>query len=162
LRKAAHKAVDAVNGDIEGLRFNRAVAHVYEFTNIFSSLAPSLAAGGEADRWALREAIDMLIQLIGPMMPHLAEECWVSVGHQSLLAEQPWPALESALLVEDTVTMAVQVNGKRRDELTVSRGTSNEDVEAAALRLDNVLRAIGDKKVRKVIVVPERIVNVVA
>jgi leucyl-tRNA synthetase len=96
------------------------------------------------------------------MMPHLAEECWVAVGHQSLLADQPWPALESALLVEDTVTMAVQVNGKRRDELTVSRGTSNEDVEAAALRLDNVLRAIGDKKVRKVIVVPERIVNVVA
>jgi leucyl-tRNA synthetase len=162
LRKAAHKAVDAVNGDIEGLRFNRAVAHVYEFTNTFSSLAGTLAAGGDADRWALREAVDFLIQLIGPMMPHLAEECWAFVGHQSLLADQPWPVLESALLVEDTVTIAVQVNGKRRDELTVSRGTSNADVEAAALRLDNVLRAIGDKKVRKVIVVPERIVNVVA
>jgi leucyl-tRNA synthetase len=162
LRKAAHRAVDAVNGDIEGLRFNRAVAHVYEFTNTFSSLAGALAGGDDADRWALREAVDILIQLIGPMMPHLAEECWAFVGHQSLLADQPWPVLESALLVEDTVTIAVQVNGKRRDELTVSRGTSNADVEAAALRLDNVLRAIGDKKVRKVIVVPERIVNVVA
>jgi leucyl-tRNA synthetase len=162
LRKAAHKAVDAVNGDIEGLRFNRAVAHVYEFTNTFSSLAGTLAVGDHADRWALREAVDFLIQLIGPMMPHLAEECWAFVGHQSLLADQPWPVLESALLVEDTVTIAVQVNGKRRDELTVSRGTSNADVEAAALRLDNVLRAIGDKTVRKVIVVPERIVNVVA
>jgi leucyl-tRNA synthetase len=163
LRKAAHKAIDAVNGDIDDLRFNRAVAHVYEFTNAFSTLAGTLASsGGDAGRWALREAVDILIQLIGPMMPHLAEECWAVVGHQSLLADQPWPALESALLVEDTVTIAVQVNGKRRDELTVLRGTSNADVEAAALRLDNVLRAIGDKKVRKVIVVPERIVNVVA
>ena len=115
-----------------------------------------------ADAWALREAVEVLVQMIGPMMPHLGEECWTVLGNSGILADQPWPEVEEALLVEDTVTIAVQVNGKRRDEITVPRQSSKEDVEAAALKLDNVTRAIGDMQVKKVIVVPERIVNVVA
>ena len=163
LRRAAHKAVHAINSDIDALRFNRAVAHIYEFTNSFSSLMPKLSASGDkSDLWVLRESCEMLVQLIGPMMPHLGEECWSLLGHRTILAEMIWPEVESDLLVEDTVTIAVQVNGKRRDELTVSRGASNEEVEAAALQLDNVMRAIEGRDVRKVIVVPERIVNVVA
>ena len=113
-------------------------------------------------RWALSEACSFLVQMIGPMIPHLAEECWTRLGHTEILADQPWPEIDEALLVEDTVTIAVQVNGKRRDEVTVPSGSSNEDVEAAVMKLDNVIKAIGDMQVRKVIVVPERIVNVVA
>ncbi len=163
LRKAAHKALDATNADVSNLRFNRAVAQVYEFTNAYSTLKPALIASDtSSDKWVLRESSEYLVQMIGPMMPHLAEECWHRLGHDTLLADQPWPTVESALLVEDSVTIAVQVNGKRRDELTISRNASKEEVEQAALRLDNVARAIDGRTIRKVIVVPERIVNVVA
>jgi leucyl-tRNA synthetase len=113
--------------------------------------------------WALREALEILIILTGPMMPHLAEECWKALGARDvLLAQTPWPEADEALLVEDTVTIAVQVNGKRRDELTVARDASKEDIESAALKLENVVRAIEGREVRKIIVVPQRIVNVVA
>jgi leucyl-tRNA synthetase len=96
------------------------------------------------------------------MMPHLAEECWLSLGHHTLIAEKPWPRPDQALLVEETVTIAVQVNGKRRDELTIARNAAKEDIEAAALKLDTVVRAVGGRKIKKVVVVPQRIVNVVA
>jgi len=160
LRRAAHKALNAVSEDIEALRFNRAVAHIYEFANTLSAQPDN----SEKDyAWALREALEILIVLFGPMMPHLGEECWKDLGTgQASLAETPWPAPESSLLVEDTVTIAVQVNGKRRDELTVARDARKEDIEAAALKLENVMRAIEGRDVKKVIVVPQRIVNVVA
>ncbi|MGI9412699.1 MAG: leucine--tRNA ligase, partial [Hyphomicrobiales bacterium] len=163
LRKAAHRALHEVSNDIEHLRFNRAVARIYELTNALSAtLGERRTIDAQDERWALAEACTFLVQMIGPMIPHLAEECWARLGHDEILADQPWPEIDEALLVEDTVTIAVQVNGKRRDEITVPRQSSNEDVEAAAMKLDNVIRAIGDKQVRKVIVVPERIVNVVA
>ncbi len=163
LRKAAHKMLNAVNTDVEALRFNRAVAHIYEFTNAFSQHLPKLSESDDAgDRWALRESCEYLVQTFGPMMPHLGEQCWSLLGHESILAETSWPAVDPELLIEDTVTIAVQVNGKRRDELTISRSATKEEVEAAALRLDNVVRAVDGRDVRKVIVVPERIVNVVA
>ncbi|MFQ5626362.1 MAG: class I tRNA ligase family protein, partial [Methyloligellaceae bacterium] len=160
LRRAAHKTLHNVSSDIEALRFNRAVAQIYEFTNTLSSLP---GADGEDMAWALREALEILIILFGPMMPHLGEECWKALNKSAaLLAETPWPEADSALLVEDMVTIAVQVNGKRRDELTVAREASKEDIEAAALKLENVLRAIEGREIRKVIIVPQRIVNVVA
>ena len=163
LRKAAHKALHEVSNDIENLRFNRAVARIYELTNTMSAAAGEDAVTQTDDgRWALSEACSFLVQMIGPMIPHLAEECWTRLGRKEILADQPWPEIDEALLVEDTVTIAVQVNGKRRDEITVPSGSSNDDVEAAVMKLDNVIKAIGDKQVRKVIVVPERIVNVVA
>ncbi|MFW2392092.1 MAG: class I tRNA ligase family protein, partial [Methyloceanibacter sp.] len=113
-------------------------------------------------RFAVREAAEFLVRAAAPMVPHLAEESWVALGNTGLLAEQPWPEADSALLSEDTVTIAVQVNGKRRDELTIARDASKEDIEAAALGLENVARAIGGRKIKKVVVVPQRIVNVVA
>ena len=160
LRRATHKALAGVSKDIEGLRFNRAVAHIYEFTNTLSSLGDAKNGGME---WALREALETLIILVGPMMPHLGEECWKALGaSDALLAETAWPQADTALLQEDTVTIAVQVNGKRRDELTVARDASKEDIEARALALENVVRAIEGRDIKKIIVVPQRIVNVVA
>ncbi|MCK5089824.1 MAG: class I tRNA ligase family protein, partial [Hyphomicrobiaceae bacterium] len=96
-----------------------------------------------------------------PMMPHLAEECWARLGYNTLLANQPWPETEAALLVDDTITIAVQVNGKRRDELTIARTAGSDEIEAAALKLEPVVRALNGRPVKKVIVVPQRIVNVV-
>ncbi len=159
LRRAAHKALDNVGHNIESLRYNVAVAQIYEFAN---TLQASLAKpGSEGMDWALREAGELLIHMIDPMMPHLAEECWVQLGYNTLLADEPWPEAEAALLVDDMMTIAVQVNGKRRDELTIPRSASKEDVERAALALDAVQRALDGRSPKKVIVVPQRIVNVV-
>ena len=158
LRRTAHRALDQVAQNIEGLRFNVAVAQIYEFANVLSS---AIAKTGEGLPWALREGLELLVQMIGPMMPHLAEECWARLGYNTLLANQRWPQAEAALLVDDTITIAVQVNGKRRDELTIARTAGSDEIEAAALRLEPVVRALNGRPVKKVIVVPQRIVNVV-
>ena len=110
---------------------------------------------------ALREAGVILVHLFAPMMPHLAEECWQVLGQGGLVSETAWPQIERDLLVEDTVTMVVQVNGKKRGEVTVKSSAENPEIEAAVLELDAVKSALGGKAVRKVIVVPKRIVNVV-
>jgi leucyl-tRNA synthetase len=163
LRRASHRAVAAVTAAIDKLRFNTAVAQIYELANALSSgLQPAGPQPGPDLAYALREAAELLARIASPMVPHLAEEAWALLGHDSLVAEAPWPVPEKALLQEDTVTIAVQVNGKRRDELTIARDAPTEDIEAAALKLDNVVRAIGGRKIKKVVVVPQRIVNVVA
>jgi leucyl-tRNA synthetase len=164
LRRDAHKAIDRVTKAIEELRFNSAVAYVYTLVNLLEAAVREATSPGQPQslRGALREGAEILVRIVAPMMPHLAEECWVALGHDTLLAEQPWPKPDQALLVEETVTIAVQVNGKRRDELTIARDATKEDIEAAALKLDNVVRAIGGRKIKKVVVVPQRIVNVVA
>jgi len=159
LRKATHKTIKQVGENIEALRFNVAVAHLYEYTN---SLQTALSADADGMDWALREAGETLMQLIAPFMPHLAEEGWARLGYNTLVAEEPWPEADAALVVDDTITIAVQVNGKRRDELTISRSASKDDVEAAALQLESVQRVLDGKAPKKVIVVPQRIVNVVA
>ena len=112
--------------------------------------------------WALRESGDILVRLFHPMMPHLAEECWAALGHKTLVATEAWPQVEPDLLVENTVTLPVQVNGKKRAEVTVGRDAKNEEIEAAVLALDEVKKALNGKRPKKVIVVPQRIVNVVA
>ncbi|MBS0253578.1 MAG: leucine--tRNA ligase [Proteobacteria bacterium] len=158
VRKAAHRALDGVGKAIDALRFNVAVANVHEFSNVLQS---ALSKRNPEAAWALREATDLLVLMIGPMMPHLAEECWARLGYNTLVANEPWPAAEAELLVDDQVTIAVQVNGKRRDELVISRSAKSEEVEAAALKLETVARALDGRPPKKVIVVPQRIVNVV-
>jgi leucyl-tRNA synthetase len=161
LRKAAHGALDKVSGGIERLHFNVCLAHIREFTN---ALAEALAKGGAPAPdlgWSIREAATILVQLIAPMMPHLAEECWQVLGQSGLISEANWPQIERDLLVEDTVTLVVQVNGKKRGDVTVPRVAQNPEIEAAVLALDAVKLALGGKAVRKIIVVPMRIVNVV-
>jgi leucyl-tRNA synthetase len=109
----------------------------------------------------VREAAIILVQLFSPMMPHLAEECWQVLGQKGLVSEADWPQIERDLLVEDSVTLVVQVNGKKRGEVTVASAAQNPEIEAAVLALDTVKQALGGKTVRKVIIVPKRIVNVV-
>ncbi|MEM7619095.1 MAG: leucine--tRNA ligase [Pseudomonadota bacterium] len=166
LRRAAHRALDKTSQDIEALRFNRAVANVYDFANTLGSAIQECKkhtqnSSSSDMKWCLKEACDFIIFMFGPMMPHLAEECWIRLDHGGLFSDQPWPDVENSLLRDETVTIAVQVNGKRRDELTISCDASKEMVEAEALKLDNVARAVGERQIKKVIVVPKRIVNVV-
>ena len=161
LRKAAHGALDKVSSGIERLHFNVCLAHIRELAN---ALAEVLGRDGEPTPdlvWSVREATIMLVQLFAPMMPHLAEECWVVLGREGLISEASWPQIERDLLVEDRVTLVVQVNGKKRGDVTVPRDAQNPEIEAAVLALDAVKVALGGKPVRKVIVVPMRIVNVV-
>ena len=163
LRRATHKSIAAVTAAIDRLRFNVAIAHNYELVNALSAGLNAAGAEPSADmRFALREAAEMLARIAAPMVPHLAEECWLALGNQGLLAQQPWPTPDPGLLAEDTVIIAVQVNGKRRDELRIARDAAKEDIEAAVLKLDNVVRAIGGRQIKKVVIVPQRIVNVVA
>jgi leucyl-tRNA synthetase len=162
LRKAAHGALAKVSDAIENLHFNVCIAHLYEFANALSGSIDAVEQAPTPDyRWAVKEAADILVRLFNPMMPHLAEECWAALGHKTLVATEAWPQLEPALLVESTITLPVQVNGKKRAEVTVARDATNAVIEAAVLALEAVQRALEGKPPRKVIVVPQRIVNVV-
>jgi leucyl-tRNA synthetase len=154
-----------VTDEIPKLRFNRCVAHVYELSNALqAALAAAKQNGGVSPAYAaaVHEAIEIMVLLFSPMMPHLAEECWAALGRKTLVAEAPWPQVERALLVEDTVTLPVQVNGRKRADVTVARAAGNSEIEAAVLQLDAVRRALEGRPPKKVIVVPQRIVNVVA
>lgn len=159
LRRQVHRTIEAVTADLERLRFNRAVAHLYELTNTLTDAIGliSSADGG----WALREGAEALVKMFAPMMPHLAEECWRALGHKELVAESPWPELESGLLKADTVVLPVQVNGKKRAELMISAKATSVEVEEAALSLEQVQRFLEGRPPRKVVIVPNRIVNVV-
>ena len=187
LRKAAHRALARVSDDIEKLHFNVCVAHIYEFANSLNTIIGDIGAqsgarkgeqsGGQSGgkdasempsvatpdlRWAMREAVNILVRLFHPMMPHLAEECWAMLGHDTLVAQAPWPEVERALLVEETLTLPVQINGRKRADVTVARDAGEADIENAVLALEAVQRALEGKRPKKVIIVPQRIVNVVA
>jgi len=161
LRKAAHGALDKVSGGIERLHFNVCLAHIREFANALADVLARDARPTTDLAWAIREAAVILVHLVAPMMPHLAEECWQVLGQTGLISEAGWPQIERDLLVEDTVTLVVQVNGKKRGDVTVPRNAQNPEIEAAVLALDAVNQALGGNAVRKVIIVPMRIVNVV-
>ena len=153
--QAAHRAIARVTEDLEALRFNRAVARIYELANTIG------AASVDVEGSVRREALEILTRLISPMMPHLAESCWQALGHKSLVINESWPTADVALVRSDTVTIAVQVDGKRRGEITIERDADADTVRAAALDIEGVARALAGKSPRKVIVVPQRIVNVV-
>jgi leucyl-tRNA synthetase len=136
------------------------VAKVYELANAISAAAPQAGESAELGH-SRREALELLVQMMAPMMPHLAEECWKALGHSGLVATAPWPKFEPSLLVEDVITLPVQVNGKKRGELTIAVEASQADVEKATLALDAVRRALGGNAPKKIVVVPKRIVNVV-
>ncbi len=163
IRKAAHRAVIRVEEDVERLRFNRCVAHAYELAN---ALQAELAVKKDKPVspefvTAMREAATFLIQIIAPMMPHLAEECWKELGFTQLVAETAWPKADHALIVENDITIPIQINGKKRGEITISREADAKTVETAVLALETIQTALEGKPVKKVVVVPQRIVNVV-
>jgi leucyl-tRNA synthetase len=164
LRRAVHRTLAAVTEAIETLRFNVAIARIHELVSAITDFIKKLNGRepGPAEAWVLREAGVILVQLFAPMMPHLAEECWQRLGQEGLVAQASWPEVEESLLEEETITLPVQVNGKRRAEITVPKDAAAEDIEKMVLQLPQVRRAIGERPVRRVIIVPGRIVNVVA
>ncbi|MHA1536463.1 MAG: leucine--tRNA ligase [Alphaproteobacteria bacterium] len=163
LRRVTHRTIVAISRDLDSFGFNRAVARIRELTNAIGDFAGSLVAADASPdaAWAMREGLETAVRLMNPMAPHLAEELWQRLGHRSLLAETSWPEADPALLIEESVKMGVQVNGKLRGTLQMLAGAETSEVEAAALALPAVTRAIADKKIKRVIVVPNRIVNVV-
>jgi leucyl-tRNA synthetase len=155
-RRAIHRSIAAVTDHIEKFRFNSAVARIRELTNALEELRDGLGAGV-----IMRDGVETAVRLIGPMMPHLAEELWQLLGHDTLLADERWPQADPALVVEDTVTVAVQVNGKLRATIELPRDAAQAEAESAALAQPHVQRAMEGKPARKIVVVPNRIVNVV-
>ncbi|WP_228242407.1 leucine--tRNA ligase [Porphyrobacter sp. GA68] len=152
LLRKAHQATAAVAQDIEALGFNKAVARLYDLANAIEKAAPSASRS---------EAIRTLLLLLSPMMPHLAEEAWAELGENGLIADAPWPSVDPALLAEDEVTVAVQVKGKLRDTLTVAKGADTAHLQELALASEKVQRSIDGAAIRKIIVVPDRLVNIV-
>jgi leucyl-tRNA synthetase len=152
LDKSLHRAIAGIGADIDALHFNKAVAKVHGLVNDIEKAKPS------ASRTA---AIRTLPLLVAPMLPHLAEEAWAALGNDGLIAGQAWPSHDPALLVDDEVTIAVQVMGKLRDTLTVAKGTPKDTLEALALASEKVQRAMDNATPKKVIVVPDRLVNIV-
>ena len=153
LMRAMHKAIEDVTSGVESFGFNAAIAKLYGFT---SALAKSKAGGG-----AKREAMRVLAQLMSPMTPHLSEEIWTMLGGQSLVINAPWPVADPKMLVLDTVTMPIQINGKRRSEIAVAADMPKDEVEKLVLGLDIVVAALNGAAPKKLIVVPGRIVNIV-
>jgi leucyl-tRNA synthetase len=153
LDRKVHQTIANVGANIETLSFNKAVANIYELANAIEKAAPSAAKA---------RAAETLLLLVAPMVPHLAEEAWAALGKSGLIADAPWPQADPALLVEDQVTIAIQVNGKLRDTLTAPKGAPREALEEMALASEKVVRTLDGKPPRKVIVVPDRLVNLVA
>lgn len=156
LRKV-HKTIADVSGDFDEFRFNRAVARIRELTNALSALDGE----GEDRAWVRRFGCEVAIQLIAPVMPHLAEELWSRLGHASLLTSVDWPKAEEEFLSEDTVTVAVQVNGKLRGTIELPADAESSVAEEKALAIENVMRATNGSPPRKVIVVANKVINVV-
>jgi leucyl-tRNA synthetase len=153
LKRKLHRVIAAVGEAIEGLQFNKAIAQLYELTNAIEKAKPSATR---------HEAVRSLILLAAPAAPHLAEECWAALGEAGMIVDAPWPSFDPALLVDEQVTLAVQVNGKLRDTLSAPRGLDRAAAEALALASDKVQRQLAGAAPRKVIVVPDRLVNIVA
>ncbi|MEM1399201.1 MAG: class I tRNA ligase family protein, partial [Pseudomonadota bacterium] len=153
-----HKTIAAVEQDIEAFRLNRAIARVRELTNTLGDLPIDQPGAG----WILRQGLETVVLLLAPFIPHAAEEMWVALGHEKMVVDTAWPTADEAFLVDDSVTVAVQVNGKLRGTITLPRDAERQEAEDKALAEPGVARFLDGKSVRKVIVVPNRIVNVVA
>ncbi|PIB23290.1 leucine--tRNA ligase [Amylibacter kogurei] len=153
LQKATHRAIDDVTNGVEGFAFNKSVAALYQFTNV--------VAKSKADKATKTASMLTMAQLMQPMTPHLAEEIWATLGGAGLVTQASWPAVDPEMLVDDTVTMPIQVNGKRRAEIVVSATASKEEIEKLALASDAVVKALDGATPKKMIVVPGRIINVV-
>ncbi len=156
VRVAQHKTTKKVTNDIRRLSFNTAIAGLMEYVNDLYKLK---VAGFSDETW--REALTVLVQLIAPFAPHIADELWSQLGHEGLIQHTQWPVWDDALIIEDTITIAIQVQGKLRGEITVPKETDAEEIKALALAQENVARFVADKKPAKIIYVPGRLVNIV-
>jgi leucyl-tRNA synthetase len=166
LFRVTHKIIKEITNNIEALHFNKAVANLYGYASVLSfEIKPSISdkeqPGNELDQKVLRFALETFVLLISPMMPHLAEEMWETLGHETLVADTPWPQFDDSLTVDNNVKLAVQVNGKVRDTIEVPKDMAKDEIEKIALANEKVIKFMDGKTIRKVIVVPGRIVNIV-
>ena len=157
VRQQIHQTIAGVTEDLETFHFNRSVARIHELVNCLASLSSESVA----EAWVRREGFDAAVRLIGPMMPHLGEELWQCLGNETLLADAPWPEADPTLLVQDTVTIAVQVRGKLRATIDLPRDVDQQEAESAALALPAIVSALEGKTISRVIFVPNKIINVV-
>ena len=158
VNRQIHRTVAAVSDDLEKFRFNSAVARIRELTNALTDLDRSVTGGDAVYRFGM----EIATQLVNPLTPHIAEEIWQTLGHSTPLVETLWPGYDPALLEDDVITLAVQVNGKLRGTISIAKGADASTCENAALSLPAVQKQLAGKCPRKVIVVPEKIVNIVA
>ncbi|MEM6383304.1 MAG: leucine--tRNA ligase [Pseudomonadota bacterium] len=160
LRKTSHRMLHAVADDIEKLAFNRAVARIYDCTNALAKAVSSLK-GAPDEAFAMRESARFLVEAMQPMTPHLSEACWSVLGGEGLLATKSWSDVEMSLLQDDTLTLPVQINGKKRSDLAIGRDADKATIERAALADETVQRFLDGATPKRIIVVPNRIVNIV-
>ena len=161
MRKITHNAIKDITDALENLRFNRAIAHIYELSNEMQSIInKNKKLNDISELYSFRELLETYCQLFAPMAPHLAEECWKIIGCNDIISQREWPQLIEKYIQEDTVLIVVQVNGKKRGEIEVAKGLSQNEVETAAMKIDNVSKSI-NSEIRKIIYVPNRILNVV-
>ncbi len=162
IRRFAHGSLARTEQHFEKLRFNTAVAEIRKLANFLGQKTGSLETAPSGDtRAALKEACSFLIAMLGPIMPHLASECWERMGQQTQLSQSSWPSFDPKLAVNDAVVMPIQINGKKRAEILVSRDIDPNELQAQALALDAVRKIIGNAPIKKVVIVPQRIINVV-
>jgi leucyl-tRNA synthetase len=158
IRQQTHKTIAAVTDDIERFHYNKAIARIRELTNALGGLDTKMA-----DAYAVfKESITAVIHLIAPFLPHIAEEMWQQMGNDDLVCNRPWPKANASLIVDNVVTIVIQINGKRRDDMQMPKDADSKQVETEALSLPSIVEALKGKEVKKIVVVPNRIVNVVA
>ena len=157
LRRSIHKTIKAVTENIERWRYNSAVANIRELSNHLNDFKPENSNDAEIKLFGY----EVLLRLIEPMTPHIAEEIWQALGKTDALGEQPWPQYDKDLVIDETISIAIQINGKLRGSIQIQRDATEEEVKALARDLPNINKAIEEKEVRKVIVVPNKIINFV-
>jgi leucyl-tRNA synthetase len=157
IRRVVHQTIRAVSDDLDTFHFNKAVARLRELTNLLDSMDPDNFGAP----WVYRDGMETVVKLIGPIIPHIAEEMWEALGHKIYVINTPWPSYDEALLVEDIITVGVQVNGKMRGTIEITKNCDKETAEKISLGLNTVKKALNGKVVRKIIFVPNRIINIV-
>lgn len=161
ISKIAHKTLALVGDDFEKLAFNRAVARLYEMLNKLAPFLQKVRDLSLSEQASLRQAMDFFIIMVAPIMPHLAEECYQALGGGGLLVDQAWPVFEARLVVDEEITLPIQINGKKRGDLTIERDVPQDELKEAVLALDFVKAQLAGKEPKKLIIVPGRIVNIV-
>jgi len=156
MRRKIHRTIHDMTQDLDKFHFNKAVARLRELTNAMEDFAAAKGDGA-----VLKEGFEAAVKLLAPMMPHIAEELWQLLGHKNLIVDEKWPVADASLLANDTVTIAIQVNGKLRATIQLPKDLAQKDAEKAALAEAGVQKAMEGKPPKKIIVVPNRIINVV-
>lgn len=152
-----HQTIHAVTKDLDNFHLNQYIARLRTLTNFLCEFKNP----AQLNPAVVREAMEVFVQMLNPVVPHLTEELWEILGHPTRLSHTPWPKASPVFLVEDVITLAVQVNGKLRGALEIAPDLGQEEIQTQALALENVQRALEGRSVKKIIIIPKRVVNIV-